>query len=162
MTDTSVFDSICTLLDQHAICYQITEHDATHTSEQSAAARGDDLRIGGKALVIKADKAFHLCVIPADRKLDSKRAKIALACRKIRFATRDELFDLTGLVPGSIPPFGDPILTLPLSVDRTLTENSRIAFNAGSLTRSVSMSMEDYLRLARPNVMDLAETGNVK
>ena len=53
-------------------------------------------------------------------------------------------------MPGSVPPFGEPILPLPLYVDRAIEENERIAFNAGSLTDSVILAVPDYFRLARP------------
>jgi len=45
---------------------------------------------------------------------------------------------------------GEPILPLPLYVDRAIEENERIAFNAGSLTDSVILAVPDYFRLARP------------
>jgi Ala-tRNA(Pro) deacylase len=49
-----------------------------------------------------------------------------------------------------VPPFGPPILPLPLYVDEGIQANERIAFNAGSLTDSIVMAVPDYLRLAQP------------
>ncbi len=63
----------------------------------------------------------------------------------------DELKELTGLVPGSVPPFGRPILPFDLYLDEALRTNDRIAFNAGSLTDSIILGMSDYLRIAAPN-----------
>ena len=66
--------------------------------------------------------------------------------------------DLTGLVPGSVPPFGRPILDLELVVDESVLANERIAFNAGSLTESVIMATEDWREIARPvSIVDVAE-----
>lgn len=70
--------------------------------------------------------------------------------RRTRFASRDELQELTGLVPGSLPPFGPPVLPFELSVDAEIAQHERIAFNAGSLTDSIVMSAADYLRIAAP------------
>jgi prolyl-tRNA editing enzyme YbaK/EbsC (Cys-tRNA(Pro) deacylase) len=53
-------------------------------------------------------------------------------------------------VPGSVPPFGEPILPFELYVDESILENKRIAFNAGSLTDSIIMSVDDYMKIARP------------
>jgi prolyl-tRNA editing enzyme YbaK/EbsC (Cys-tRNA(Pro) deacylase) len=53
-------------------------------------------------------------------------------------------------VPGSVPPFGEPILPFPLYADTSIASNEKIAFNAGSLTDSVIMQVSDYLRLAKP------------
>jgi Ala-tRNA(Pro) deacylase len=60
--------------------------------------------------------------------------------------------ELTGLVPGSVPPSGAPILLFPLYTDPSVFENERIAFNATSLTDSVMMPVADYRRPARPEV----------
>ncbi len=57
---------------------------------------------------------------------------------------------LTGLVPGSVLPFGRPILPFDLYLDEALRTNDRIAFNAGSLTDSIILAMPDYLRIAAP------------
>ena len=132
------------------IAFREVHHEATHTSEESARARGEELRVGGKALLMRAGETFVLFVLPADRKADSGAIRRELHVGKLRFANREELLELTGLVPGSIPPFGKPILPFPLYVDTAIPENDRIAFNAGSLTDSMILPMSDYLRLARP------------
>jgi Ala-tRNA(Pro) deacylase len=56
----------------------------------------------------------------------------------------------TGLMLGSVPPFGRPILPFDLYLDEALRTNDRIAFNAGSRTDSIILSMPDYLRIAAP------------
>src|ERR1017187_3270787 len=108
------------------------------------------MRVGGKALLIKVDDTFRLFVLSADRKLDSAAIRQYFGAKKTRFATPEELMELTGLAPGSVPPFGEPILPFRLYVDQSVFENDRIAFNAGSLTDSIVMPVEDYRRLANP------------
>lgn len=127
-------------------------HEPTRTSEDSARARGEEMKVGGKALVIKVDDTFRLFVLSADRKLDSAAIKQHFGAKRTRFATPDELRELTGLVPGSVPPFGHPILPFPLYTDPSVFENDRVAFNAGSLTDSMVIPIEDYRRLARPEI----------
>lgn len=151
MSENDVLTSIRGMLTEHGVAFREVEHEPTFTSEESAAARGEDLKIGGKALLMKSGDEFRLFVLPADRKVDSAAIRTELGIRKMRFASRDELLELTGLVPGSVPPFGRPILPFDLYVDSTIRENERIAFNAGSLTNSVIIGVEDYLRLAEPD-----------
>ena len=79
------------------------------------------------------------------------------AGRTSRFATREELAALTGLVPGSVPPFGRPILPFDLHVDHSVTTHDIIAFNAGSLTDSIIMNTADYLDIARPKILRFAK-----
>jgi len=156
VTEPSVFERIRTLLDSRGIDYRVVEHGPTRTSEESAAARGEPLRVGGKALMLRVDGEFRLLVLSAASKLDSAAVKRHFGARKTRFATRDELLELTGLEPGSVPPFGAPILAVPLHVDAALCANERIAFNAGSLTASIVMAMPDYLAVACPDVFRFA------
>lgn len=143
-----VLDHIRRWLAENDVKCQFKKHVATFTSEESAAARGEPLEIGGKALLLKAESGFVLCVLPASTKLDSGAIKRELGVKKLRFASPDELLQHTGLVPGSVPPFGHPILPFPLYVEERVFDQDRIAFNAGSLTTSVVMSTKDYHRIA--------------
>ena len=138
------------------VSFREVHHEPTRTSEESAQARGEALRIGGKALLIKVDAEFRLFVLSADRKLDSAAIRAHFSAKKTRFATPEELMEHTGLVPGSVPPFGSPILLFPLYADPSVFENERIAFNAGALTDSIIMGIEDYRRVARPEVFTFA------
>lgn len=147
----SLLPHIRAWLQSQAIPFRELHHEPTLTSEDSARVRGEELRMGGKALLLKTDDLFRLCVLPAHRRLDSALLRQELQYRKQRFATKEELWELTGLVPGSVPPFGLPILPFELCVDVAISENERIAFNAGSLTDSIILATSDYLRIAQPS-----------
>src|SRR5271165_6917711 len=135
-----VLDQIRGWLADGNAAFREVHHAPTRTSEESAQARGEELRVGGKALLIKVDDVFRLFVLSAGRKLDSAAIKRHFSAKKTRFATPEELLQLTGLVPGSVPPFGPPVLPFPLYIDPSVFENERIAFNAGSLTDSMIMA----------------------
>jgi Ala-tRNA(Pro) deacylase len=145
-------------LQRESVAFREAHHEPTRTSEESARARGEEMRIGGKALLLKVDAEFRLFILSADRKLDSGAIRAHFQAKKTRFATPEELMELTGLVPGSVPPFGAPILPFPLYADPSVFENQRIAFNAGSLTDSIIMPIDDYRRLAKPEVFTFAAT----
>ena len=148
-----VFDHIRRLLDDAGAEYRVVRHEPTPTSQDAARARGEPLHIGGKAILLKTDDTFRLFVLSAALKFDSGAVRKHFGVRKTRFATADELTELTGLVPGSVPPFGRPILPVDLFVDESIVQNDRIAFNAGSLTDSIILAVEDYLRVAKPTVL---------
>lgn len=152
----SILEAIRSWLQGEAVLFREVHHEPTRTSEESARARGEELRVGGKALVIKVDTEFRLFVLSAEKKLDSAAIKAHFGAKKTRFASPEELLDMTGLVPGSVPPFGPPILAFPLCADPSIFENERIAFNAGSLTDSIILSTADYRRLANPEVFRFA------
>jgi len=136
------------LLTQHGVRFDVLRHQPVFTSEEAAAVRGVPLSTGAKALVCKVDTRFVMFVIPADRKLDSKRIRQSLGIRALRFATPDELRELTGLAPGAVPPFGS-LFGLPTHCDARLAENERINFNAGDNSISVSLKSTDYFQVER-------------
>lgn len=156
-SNVAMFDKIKNFLNSKSITFREVHHEPTRTSEESALARGEDLSIGGKGLVLKINDSFKLFVLSASRKLDSAAIKERFSTRNIRFATVEELIHLTGLVPGSVPPFGKPILDLELYVDNSILKNEKIAFNAGSLTDSIIMSVKDYLDVARPEIFSFSK-----
>lgn len=146
-----VFNLILAWLDEHQIDYKMMHHAPSRSSIESAQQRGDSTEYGAKALVLKVNGTFILFVMRAYLRLDLEKVQqlTGVKAKKIRFATPEELFALTGLVPGSIPPFGKPILPIDLYIDRSIFEGiDWIGFNAGSLTDSVKMRKEDYLRIA--------------
>lgn len=146
-----LLDIIRNHLNAAGIAFREVHHLPTRTSEESAAARGEDLSVGAKALLLRTDDVFQLFVLPADRKLDSAAIRRHLGLRKTRFASVEELSSLVGLVPGAVPPFGEPILPFNLYADETLgVETDRVAFNAGSLTDSIIMTASDWARIAKP------------
>ena len=150
----TVFERIEQKLTGAGIAFGVLRHAAVFTSEEAAAVRGVVLCSGAKALVVKAGDEFVMLVVPADRKLDSKKARAALAVKGTRFATREEVEQMTGLQPGSIPPFGS-LFGLKTYCDPALRDNETINFNAGDHCVSVSMTCDDYLAAERPTLAEV-------
>lgn len=132
-----------------------SEHAAVRTSEEAAAVRGAPLRSGAKALVLKSGDRFLLAVLPADRALDSRALRAAAGSRRIRFASREELLELTGLTPGAVPPFGS-LFGMETVCDPGLADNRLINFNAGSHRHSVQMNYADWAALEQPRIAPIA------
>ncbi len=133
--------------------YKLIEHEPTPTSEESAKARGESIKIGAKALLVKVKHGFVLCIFPADRRLDAKKVKAIFNSKKLRLASPEELKEVTGCEKGAVPPLGVDIETI---VDTSLFENEYMAFNAGSLTTSIKMKTEDYKRIVNPRIEDFS------
>lgn len=152
----SVFTRLCALLDEAQADYGVTRHQPVFTSEEAAAVRGASLASGAKALVCKANGEFLMFVVPADRKLDSKRLRKQHAMRGLRFANREEVLALTGLQPGSIPPFGR-LFGLATWCDERLADEERINFNAGDHCISVNMPFADFQRVETPQMAVFAQ-----
>lgn len=152
----TVLQRIEALLAEQAVPHRRLEHAAVFTSQEAADIRGEPIDIGGKALVMKLgdEEAFAVFVLSARLRTHGVAIRRHLGLRRLRFATREELLDLTGLTPGCVPPFGPPIFPhLPLYVDESIARNPRIAFNAGDHGVSVIMQVADYLPLAAPTAI---------
>jgi len=136
--------------------FEVLQHEPVYTSEEAARIRGVPLASGAKALVCKADGQFLMFVLPADRRLATRQIRSTCGFRKIRFANRQEVFEITGLEPGAIPPFGS-LFGLQTWCDEHLAGQPRINFNAGDHAISVSMRYADYVQVEQPRMASVAE-----
>jgi Ala-tRNA(Pro) deacylase len=152
----SVYDRLVQFLREAKVEHTVLQHEPVFTSEDSARVRGTTLSSGAKALICKCDEQFVMFVMPADRKLASKKVRQALQKRSLRFGSPEEVLQLTGLRPGSIPPFGS-LFQLPTYCDRALQQEPRINFNAGDHAISISMSSQEYERVEQPQFGDFSD-----
>lgn len=152
----TVFERLTQFLAAHAIPHEVSRHEPVFTSEEAARVRGTTLASGAKALICKCDDRMLMFVLPANLRLASKRLRQTLPAKSIRFATAEEVLELTSLRPGSIPPFGS-LFGLPTYCDQRLLNEPRINFNAGDHAISISMTSGDYQRAEHPTCLDLAE-----
>lgn len=152
-TVPTVFERVEAFLQAGGATFSVLRHEPVITSEQAAAVRGTPLCSGAKALIVKGTD-FALLVLPADRKLDNRKARTGLGAKGFRFATREEVDQLTGLQPGSIPPFGS-LFGLPTYCDPALGENAEINFNAGDHAISVHMPYGDFVRMEKPTFLSI-------
>ncbi len=148
----SPHDFILELLQQNAVPYEYLAHGPVHTSADAEKMRGGKLHEGAKALVLQADKNFILYVLPGDCRADLDALQKFLGVKKLAMASADSIKAKTGLVIGSIPPYGSS-MGIQTYLDPRLSDNEQIAFNCGRLDRSVVLKYEDYLRTEKPVVV---------
>lgn len=153
----SVFNKIQGHLNGLEIPFRVVHHAPAGTSEEVAKIRGTELKIGGKTILFKVGKEFKLFTFSAARALDSLAVKKYFHEKDRRFATREELMALTGLESGTVPPFGRPILPFDHFLDSSILQNKEIAFNAGSLTDSIVMGVNDYRRAVETAIFDFTK-----
>jgi Ala-tRNA(Pro) deacylase len=100
MSYHEVVSRILDLLKENNCWYETFEHEPVRTSEEAAKTRpGYTLHQGAKAMIVKAKGAqtrFVMLVLPADLRFDNSRLRALLNARDIRFASEDEVLELTG------------------------------------------------------------------
>jgi Ala-tRNA(Pro) deacylase len=152
----SLFERLEEWLKGRDVAFAVSRHEPVYTSEEAARVRGTPLSSGAKALIVKAGDRFCMLVLPADRRLDSKKLRAALGVKGSRFATKEEVSGLTGLEPGSIPPFGS-FFGLKTHCDQALAQNESINFNAADHGVSIQMKYADYLVVEKPGLAELTD-----
>jgi len=173
--DPATYHRIVSKLRESKIPFRHLVHEPTPTSNDSLAVRKRmgwadcTLASGAKAMLIVNSKdkqlPYRLAVMSAEKKLNWKLLKKqwgnGVSGRSARMATEDEVKEVTGCVPGGVPPFGSlfPSKTkIPTILDPSLKEQgSRINFNCGLRTRSVSISFEDYVKIENPEMKQFCD-----
>lgn len=153
----NVHQRLLGLLNKHQARYRVMAHDAVGKCEAVSEIRGTALGQGAKALVCKVKgngvSQHVLAILAADQQADLAQLAHHIGGLKASLASPAEVDALTACVFGAIPPFSfHPSLRLvadPLLFDRF----EEIAFNAGSLEKSVILNTEDYLRIAQPELV---------
>ena len=142
-----VYRRILELFEKEGIEFREYIHKAVYTSEQAAAARGAELKTGVKALVCKTDSDnFILVLVRADKKADLDKIASLENTKKIRLASPEEVYRITGCKPGSVPPIAHK-QNLKTYFDCSILENERVNFNIGLRTRSASIRAADLKKL---------------
>ena len=139
------------------MAFRLLEHAPVRTSDEAARVRGTPPEAGAKALVVLAENRPVHCVLPGNLRVDNARLRGILGVRTLRFATPTELLELTGCVPGAVPPFGN-LFELPVLVDELLLAREDIVFNAGSNSVSIIMRAADFARLSGARACRFAQT----
>ena len=151
---------LCELLDREGAAYRVVEHEPEGRSELVARIRGNRLEQAIKSMVVqvrlgKKENIYCLANIPADRRVDFDGIAQHFNATSAAMAAREKAEALTGCVIGAIPPFSFNELLIPLA-DPLIRENDEVVFNAGRLDRSIFMKSSDYLRVARPVLVNIA------
>ena len=160
---TDVHERLCALLDQEGASYRVIEHDPEGHTELIAKIRGNKIEQSIKSIVVQVrlnrkDNSYCLANVPGDCRIDFNGIKNHFNADSVAFASREKAQELTGCVIGAIPPFSfsDQLQVL---ADPLLRQNAEVVFNAGRLDRSIFMSLEDYIRIAKPHMAEIALRG---
>ena len=148
------------LLDDKGAVYRVIEHEPEGHTEVISKVRGNRLEQSIKSIVVqvrlnKKENIYCLANVPGDCRVDLDGIKAHYNAISIAIAPREKAQELTGCVIGSIPPFSFNTQLIVLA-DPLIRENQEVVFNAGRLDRSIFMNVDDYFRIAEPQVMKIA------
>ena len=146
-------------LNKNKYKYEIIEHRTTYTAWDTAQTEKVKPQEVAKALVMKADNDYLIAMVPSNKNLDKKGLlKVINAqrkksgeqtCKKIDFTKEAWMKkNLPGKV-GATPPFAG-LINLGVYIDNALKKNKKIYLGSGEYTKSVRVSVSQYLKIEKP------------
>ena len=143
-------------LSDRGVDFESHEHPPAYTAQEVAAAEHVSGKIMAKAVLLRDDAGYVMCVLSASHKLDLTKVADIRQSNQIRLADENELAEMFPDVEvGAEPPFGN-LYDMPMLVDAHLADHDEIVFQAGSHRRTIRMKFADYASLVQPQVEDLA------
>jgi len=143
-------------LDSNHVKYTTITHSPEYTAQEIAASAhipGKDL---AKTVIVKVDGEFAMAVLPASMHVSLARLKQAVGAGDAELASESEFEELfPDCELGAMPPFGN-LYDMGVYVDKELTEDDEIAFNAGSHSELVQLAYRDFDKLVHPKVVALS------
>jgi Ala-tRNA(Pro) deacylase len=142
-------------LNENKAHYEILHHPEAVTAQRIAQAEHVKGRHHAKIVMIKAGDQHLMMVLPADHQIDLEKVEKAIG-KPASLDTEHEFKSMfSDCAIGAMPPFGN-LYGLPTYVDKHLTEQNYIVFEAGTHTDAIKMSYRDYEKIVKPEVRDLA------
>ena len=142
-------------LEHKKIPYEVMHHEVAYSAMEIAEAQHVPGKQFVKSVVVKHPDGYILCVLPAIHNLDFNKLQEATGIVDLSLAPEDEVGNLfRDWELGAEPPFGH-WQGLPVYADELLTEDDYIVFNAGTHTQTIKIKMDDWRRLANPQIVNI-------
>jgi len=142
-------------LKENKVSYEVLHHPEAVTAQRIAQAEHVKGRHHAKVVMVKSGDQHLMMVLPADHQIDLEKVQSAIG----HSVSLDQEQEFKSLFPdcaiGAMPPFGN-LYGLTTYVDRDLTEQDYIVFEAGTHTDAIKISYRDYEKIVKPKVSDLA------
>jgi len=143
-------------LDENHIRYISIRHSPAYTAQETAASAHIPGRELAKTVMLFVDGEMAMAVLPSTRMLDLELLRHQVDAESVTLATENQFKDrFPDCEAGAMPPFGN-LYQIPVYVDRSLTLDDQIAFNAGSHAELIQMAFEDFENLVHPIVAEFA------
>ncbi len=141
-------------LDREHVHYDVLPHPEAFRAAMIAQALHTPEKEIAKVVIVKVENRFMMTVLPASWLVDLHRLRDVFQTHHVRLATEEEI---KGLFPdcelGAMPPFGS-LYGLDVYVDRSLTEDEHIIFQAGTHSEAIRMRYADFAALVFPAVAE--------
>jgi len=143
------------MLDENEIKYISIMHSIAFTAVDIAKSVNIHSRELAKTVILDVDGELAMAVVPANYKVNLDILRQTLNTNNIQLAEEASFsHHFQDCEVGAMPPFGS-LYGMNVYVAESLSEDEKIAFNAGSHLEVIQMSYKDYEALAKPSFIFL-------
>jgi len=136
-------------LSHNKIAYEILHHPEAFTAQTVAAAEHIKGRQHAKVVMVKSGGQHLMTVLPADHRVDLEKIEKITGQPAVLQAENEFKSLFPDCAVGTMPPFGN-LYGLTTYVDKSLTQEDFIVFEAGTHTDAIKLSHHDYERFSEP------------
>lgn len=148
-------------LDKKLAKYEPIAHKTVYTAYDAAQTLRRELKEIAKSLLIAADKAYVLVVVPAHMRVDLKKLKKALGVKSVSIPKEQVMVKIFKVKAGAMTAFGG-LHKVEVWADKNLLKTKDIVLSAGNFTDSVRMKVKDFLQLEQAKLANFAQAGGYK
>ncbi len=143
---------------ENGVRYDVQSHPEVYTAQEVAAVEHIPGRFMAKVVLAVVDGTLTALVLAAPNRIDIPKLKAALGAREVRLAREQEFAaSFPDCEVGAMPPFGN-LYQVPVIVDRSMIDDPKIVFNAGTHRETMAVAYEDFERLVAPRTVEFSAT----
>ena len=136
------------VLDELNIKYQEIEHEPVYTIGEAKQIDNKIDGVGCKNLFLIDKREYYLVILEENKRANLKEIGKLVNKTHLSFVREKELYDILGLVQGSVSPFGiinDRENKVTLIIDKDLIDK-RLLFHPNVNTKTVSINYIDLIK----------------
>ena len=148
-------------LDKKLAKYEAISHKTVYTAYDAAQTLRRELKEIAKSLLIAADRAYIIVVVPAHMRIDLVKLKKSLKAKKVSIPNEKIMVKVFKVQPGAMTAFGG-LHQVEVWVDKSLLKTKDIILSAGSFTDSVRMKVKDFIELEQAKLASFTKSAGYR
>jgi prolyl-tRNA editing enzyme YbaK/EbsC (Cys-tRNA(Pro) deacylase) len=152
-----------TALAQHGLDVKIHYFETTTaTSQQAADNIGCQLGQIVKSIAFLVDESPILVLTSGDKRVDDKKiaALYNVGRKKVRVATPEQMVDIYGYAPGSMPPLAHRTSDLDIYIDESLQRFDLLYAAGGAHNAIFPITVEQLVQVSSGKLADVVRSPN--
>ncbi len=140
-------------LKENNIKYESITHLPASTAQETAARAHISGKNMAKTVMVKVKGELAMAILPANKKVNFILLKDSIGNHDIELASEIEFRNaFPDCELGAMPPFGN-LYGMKIFVDKSLTKDKEIAFNAGTHNELIKMTYKDFEKTTKPRIV---------